>query len=221
MGRGRWNSHCRQDIRLGWGNRMRRWMYVVVLALGGCSSPAPAPAPNAAALTVSSAGFAATPSGFSVGVALRNTRFDDAEGIEITVEFLHVSGSVLGRATERLPYCPAETECLWGSTFTRDVAEAGTVSAVRAKAVASGWEPASRRASFVLAARRPDGSVSGRAPPTGVVYVVSLLGGVPRAGAFRRTTPEEEFVVPADLLPPAGGEVIRAVFYDEPAPVGD
>jgi hypothetical protein len=199
---------------------MRRWA-CLLLILGSCTSHGASAPSHDRKLTVASAGLSGTRTGFSVGAAVRNTRPEDASEVEIAVEFLHVSGAVLGVASERLPYCPAGAECLWGSTFTRDVAAAGTVSAVRVNAVASSWVPASRSAPFVVAGRRPDGSVSGKAPPNGMVYVVSILGGVPRAGAFRRTTAEEGFTIPADLLPPAAGEVIRAVFYDEPAPAGE
>lgn len=183
--------------------------------------PAPSSSPpEPPQLLVVAAGMSPTPLGRSVGAAIRNTAAEDAVGVSLTLEFADPSGQVVGRARERLAYCPASAECLWGTTFTAD-AVPGSATEVRIAASADAWEPATRRAPFVPARRRADGAIEGAAPPDGTVYVVSIVAGTPRAGAVRRTTASSSFVVPADLVPPASGEAVRAVFYAEALPAGD
>ena len=198
---------------------MRR-LALALVVLTACGSSSPAPPVAGPALSIVAAGMSATPSGSSVGVSIRNPAGFDAVGIELSLAFVDRSGAAIGRATERLAYCPARLDCLWGSTFTSDVVPASAAD-VRVAASVAAWEPPSRRAPFVLVRRRPDGMIAGQAPPGGTVYVVSLVGGEPRAGVFRRTGEAPDFVVPADLVPPASGEVVRAVFYAEAMPAGD
>lgn len=204
---------------------MRARIIAALVGLAACAQPVrvpPVPAtPDAeAGLVVIAAGLTPIASGYSAGLVIRNDGAKDAVGIAIDLTFLDAGGSPLGKAGERLPYCPAGKECLWGSSFTSDVVPA-TPAGIKAVAVAEAWDDASRSAPFVVASRRADGSIAGRAPPNGSVYVLSIVGGEPRAGVFRRTTVEEAFVVPGDLLPAVAGEAIRAVFYDEAMPQGE